>query len=494
MRGRATTFGPDAMPPLRAALWFGLAMLLCLSVLVLNGRPLFYFDTAGYIEQGDAILEKFSTAPQHAAGKGAASVQPGNAPTDRTVDGSRSIFYSLVVGVLSQFRVLELLNLIHAAAVVAALALAFDGAARGAAAPFRVPVMTAIAVLAALPSAMPFFVAYLMPDIFAPVLILVIGSVVAFGRDLRLWHYLALLAIGGFAIVSHLSHFAIAAAMLPAAVLVALILRRGTWWRAALFLLALLALAFAQQATIRAVATKVVDKEVMIRPFMTARLIQDGPGYDYLADRCPDPGYPTCALYAELQFSQDPWRLTASHILFRQTRDLGSFMFLPPEDQIRVARDQGRFLRDVALSRPLSTAMAFLRNTLTQTGMYSIDMTLASDSMVEQHRSLNALSTGPFQNGRLTDTGRGWVVGLTAVQGWYYLFCLVLVAALLLRPAGMPPEVRAFAAILVLGILANAFVCGGVSQPATRYGARMVWLLPVAAAFVVMFRNSRRSR
>ena len=35
------------------------------------------------------------------------------------------------------------------------------------------------------------------------------------------------------------------------------------------------------------------------------------------------------------------------------------------------------------------------------------------------------------------------------------------------------------AIMVLLGILANALVCGGISQPSTRYGARVIWLLPL---------------
>ncbi len=41
--------------------------------------------------------------------------------------------------------------------------------------------------------------------------------------------------------------------------------------------------------------------------------------------------------------------------------------------------------------------------------------------------------------------------------------------------------------MLLFGILANALVCGGISQPATRYGARVIWLLPLAATILVLF-------
>ncbi|MBC7143212.1 MAG: hypothetical protein H5U18_13820, partial [Rhodobacteraceae bacterium] len=42
----------------RAVLWMALAVLACLSVFLVNGRPLFYFDTVGYISQGHSALRQ----------------------------------------------------------------------------------------------------------------------------------------------------------------------------------------------------------------------------------------------------------------------------------------------------------------------------------------------------------------------------------------------------------------------------------------------------
>lgn len=493
---------------LSGAFWIGLAVIACLSVLLINGRPLFYFDTVGYIDQGQSVLDRLglidlseradNAAPAADGAAQATAVAPTEAaaaaPGARTVDGSRSIFYSVAMGALASLGALELMNLLHAAAVIVAIWLPMKVAARLYPAPFDVPMLVAMPVLAAALGSMPFFVAYLMPDIFAPVMILTIATAAVFGREMRLWELALAFALGSIAVVSHLSHLAIAGLMVPAAVLIALILRRGTWWLALIFTVAIVLVAFAQQATIRAAASKVADSEVIIRPFLTARLIQDGPGYAYLEERCPDPDYPTCALHQALQLSDDPWRLTASHIIFKQSPDLGSFRLMPEEDQVRVARNQVGFFRDVLFARPIDTTVAFLKNTLVQTTMFSVDMTFASDSIIAQHDGVRGLLTGPFVDGRITSGDDAWLTGLTRAQGVWYALCLLITLALIVRPAGLPPELRALAVLLLLGILANALVCGGISQPASRYGARMIWLLPVAAAMLVLFRNAGAAR
>ena len=52
--------GPHPGPKswLVAVLWLALALAGMFSVFALNGRPLFYFDTAGYVAQGETALNQ----------------------------------------------------------------------------------------------------------------------------------------------------------------------------------------------------------------------------------------------------------------------------------------------------------------------------------------------------------------------------------------------------------------------------------------------------
>ena len=71
---------------------------------------------------------------------------------------------------------------------------------------------------------------------------------------------------------------------------------------------------------------------------------------------------------------------------------------------------------------------------------------------------------------------------------------VVALAVLVIWPGLLGRDARIFAAIVILGILGNALICGGISQPANRYGARVIWLLPFTAAFLTMIAvKSRRS-
>ena len=160
-------------------------------------------------------------------------------------------------------------------------------------------------------------------------------------------------------------------------------------------------------------------------------------------------------------------------------------------DQKAVADAQLVFFKTVLRDRPLSVMVALLGNTLQQSTMVAIDMTLPFDQIISKNASVTGAVSGPLSHGRLT-ADLGWVGDLTRGQGIVYVGSFAVVLTLLLLPGSVSPSMRAFAVAIVLGLLANAFVCGAISQPATRYGARVIWLLPMLAALMLMVASQRR--
>jgi hypothetical protein len=465
-------------------IWIVLAFLACASVLLVNGRPLFYFDTVGYVDQGNVALTELGVIKSPEGGVdvvGKRYSQPGEV---HTVDGSRSPSYSLLAGVFSQIGFLEGLLAMSAGALFVTVWLLARVTMRLHAPEVSQVALAAIPLIAAGFGSLPFYLAYLMPDLLAPVMILCLAMITAFGRKMRIWELLLAYALAAFAIVSHLSHFAIAGLMLLAVVSISALMGRKGWWLAPLVVVAVLATAYAQQKAFRVVAQNTAKSEVVIKPYITARLIQDGPGMRYLESRCPNPKIATCALYEALMWSDDPYRLTASHIVFENSKRLGSFQLMTEVDQKHVADAQVGFFIDVLKAMPVATTLALLHNTLLQSSMVSVDMTLPSDKIVARNTKVHGMLSGPMQHGRLTaDTG--WLPPLMQFQRTYYVAALAMVASLLVLPRSVPGTVKVFAVMILLGILANAFVCGGISQPATRYGARVIWLLPFLSAFML---------
>lgn len=525
-----------------AQAWYLAALLACLSVAILNGGPLFYFDSAGYLLKGVKPLSFLLPDPDdpgpntpHAAspdpaGPNAAGPDPahpgatpappplpdtaagaptagtgsgaqaggGGAATEpalRQIDGSHSAIYSLLLSVLVWLISPGAAVLFNALVTLALVWLAARVLQRCCAPAAALPPLVAIPILAAATTALPFYVAFLMPDIFTPVLIVAVALLTAFADRMTRLEIGFLLVMGWLATTSHLSHMAILLLLVPAAALGALVLHRRRWWLAPLLVAAILAPPVAMQKLFEFSVEHGSRPggpraEVVYKPFITARLIQDGPGLRFLETHCPDPAIASCALWEALGWSDDPYRLTASHIIFEKSPELGSFQLMTPQDRSRVAGEQIRFFTLVLADMPLATIRAFLTNTLVQAGMTSIDMTLP-DAVVFRFFALSPLDRLGFEPGRLR-AGAEWIPALARIHAAIYAASILALAGLLIAPRGLPAPARIFGAMILAGILANALVCGGISQPATRYGARVAWLLPLTAVLLLLIRLQLR--
>ena len=183
----------------RAVLWIAAAVIACLSVFLINGRPLFYFDTVGYISQGHNGLHQLGIRGEspltfrlerikaEKAANGIAEEGPDTTEieAENTVDGSRSTVYALTSGLLARMHALEGLLLLNVVAVLIAVWLPLRVASRRWGLPVPISEAVALPVIIASLGSLPFFVAYLMPDTFAPVLILTMATLTVFGRSMR---------------------------------------------------------------------------------------------------------------------------------------------------------------------------------------------------------------------------------------------------------------------------------------------------------------------
>lgn len=473
---------------MRALVWWGIAGLACLSVALINGGGLFYFDTAGYLEQGQASLASFGIdivgAEMSAAQAGATDTE---AARDDVVIGSRSAVYSIVMTLAWLLSGLGSMAGIQTLALLLTVGLVARQIQRRQACSQSMAVLVAGPVLLASLGALPFYTAFLMPDIFAPILLLMVAVLTGFSATMTWPERLFAIAMGAVAIVTHPSHLLIAVLMIPVAGLGALILSRRRWWLAPLCVSAMVAGGMAERVIFVEAVKTIRSAEVVYQPFLTVRSIADGPGYTFLQERCPDPDISACALYDALQKSDDPMRLTASHIMFQTSPRLGSYMLLDAATQKRIADDQVTFFLQVLRDRPVDIVVMFLHNTLRQVGDYnSIRQTIPNTDVLEAVERMTDLAPASLRASRLLDQ-QDRLAGLDMLHRILYVLSAVIILGLCLRPGQRPPAVlRILALTLVAGILANGLVCGGISQPSDRYGARVAFLLPLSAAWLVM--------
>lgn len=474
----------------QAVLWYASAVLACLLMTLINNGGLYYFDTAGYLEQGQSTLASIGLFTSNSAGTGTGDSIA--AAPDGVVIGSRSALYSTLMTLFHFTTGLNGLVVFQVAALILAVWLAARAASRQFQHGRSVAATTAIPILLASFGSLPFYTAYLMPDIFAPILILLAATIAIFSRHMTLWEISLALILGVGAVVSHPSHLIIAGLLIPVAAIASVAMARARWWLAPLLVGMIFTGGLIERVAFESAVKTVQSSEVVYQPFLTARTIADGPGLTVLENNCPNTDIPTCALYEMLQRSNDPWRLTASHIMFERDPKLGSYKLMSLDDQRRVAQDQIPFFLRVLREKPIALTLAFLRNTLEQANLFSVQYTIPTSQTLTNIHKITDIAPASFETARLLDQREalGW---LTIVHGAVYAVSALLVVVIVILPQKSPPlAFRAFAMVILIGVLVNAFVCGGVSQPSDRYGARVAFLLPIATSFILLFYSGVR--
>lgn len=330
--------------------------------------------------------------------------------------------------------------------------------------------------LAALTSA-PWFAATLMPDIFAavgPLCLLLLG----FERDrLNRIEAVWLVLLGALAIATHLSHLPTAAALI---LLVAL---GGRSLGAALRTVLPLLLALAGLVSANAWATGRPTLSPHGAVFLLARLQADGPAAATLRDHCPRAGWRLCAFADRLPMDSNAFLWDPGSPLNRG-RDGQPI----PMGGVRAAPEAAGILEATLRERPREVADAMAHNTLTQLQHFAVGDTLGATHLDASARravtrlplsELEAFDAGAQMRGELPALAAPWL----RPQPWVVLVSLPLALFALLR--AMRRHDRAVAGLIagmLLAVLVNAFATGALSAPVDRYQARIIWLIPLAAA------------
>lgn len=332
-----------------------------------------------------------------------------------------------------------------------------------------------LCAFAALATAAPFSAALLMPDVFAPIVVLgllLLGFGGAALTRLELANLVALVALG---IAAHLAHLPLALGLCGVALLLRL-------WRMPVRLLAMVLPVMISVAAL--LATNAIGHgRIALSPygsvFMLARLQEDGPAAAVLKVRCPDAGWYLCAFTDRLPMPANDFLWASDSPVNRDVagapRFLGGAMLAP---------EAGRIVAETLRAEPLGVARAMVGNMLLQLGSFGIGDTLdnahfasAVRPRIEQGfpaRELAAFDQARQAQNVLKDS-------LTPLNPFHLLVVLLALPLLLWCAWRGQGLALALALFVLAAVLGNALICGGLSAPHPRYGARIMWLLPVAA-------------
>ena len=326
----------------------------------------------------------------------------------------------------------------------------------------------ALCIVLAAGSALPWFVPLVMPDVFAPIVVLCL-FVLGWGRFGRA----TMLAVGllaAVAIAAHLAHLVLAAGCLvPVAVL---------RWRRLLPCAVPLAAALAWLLGSNLVGNGVLGVSPYGSVFALARLQADGPAADYLHSVCPAAGYRLCAWSDRLPMDSD------------------AFLWAPDgpiwggeSGPTLVAPEASRIVAATLRYAPADVLEHAVANTLRQLGRVAVGDVLGPQYLVATVGLLlrtyfPAAEMQRFLRSRqVAGTLPGIVAPLLPVH--LLLLCLGAVGTVVLIPLAWRRNLAlaGLAIMALIGVAANGFATGALSGPHDRYGARIAWLVLLAPLY-----------
>ena len=476
----------------RIALGAIFALVLCWPA-ILNGGPILYFDSIGYLRNALSGLEAVlhvdlsieplpTTASDHAPTTEAPATEASAGP--KIVLGGRSVFYGVPLALSWMIADLRLVVVAQAALAAAAILLFLRLTVRR-----PLPAVLVSGGVLAVLSPLPFFVSYIMPDVLTGIVILALTALLSSERwmtRVERWFWFGTLVFG---LLAHLSHLLIAAILLAGAVSFRAIAhgRReqasGRFGgRGAALVATALMIAMAGEAAFGLVVEHFYKAEVVRPPFLTARIVEDGPGYAYLRESCPESGFEMCNHLAGPQ--------EALGILWSED---GAFKTADNAARIALSREQFRIFWQTLLHEPLWSLETFGQNLAEQTLRFRLDEFAYPEGLRQQIVSRLPADESARAQRTLLYRGEGFPLALFGDLGEIgAALSLAAIALALFVPSNgaspaplSKPSFASLASLLLLGLLANAGVTGILSGPFDRYQARVIWLLPLLATILV---------
>jgi hypothetical protein len=326
------------------------------------------------------------------------------------------------------------------------------------------------------------FVSLLMPDLLGALLYLAIYLLIFARETLSRVDRCALALIALWAITAHATHLMLAAGL---CVLLALLLafrwkpiaHRG---RALAQIAILVALAAAAQLALHAYLYGRPSLDGSRPPYLMARIIADGPGREYLSQHCATLNWAICDHVhngvADLPDNDDAFLWEPG----------GVWPSASKATQQRLLAEEMPLVRATLRAYPheqLARSFANFTHQLNDFGVNDFDNNAWMQSAIG-----NVLrGAQPHYLGSLQARDAVPSNLFTTLQRWVAIPSALLLAALLpYLVRHRRQQLLGLIAVVVPVLIANALVTAVLSSSDSRYQARVIWLVPLAAALAVL--------
>jgi len=469
------------------AIVLGAASLLIPAVLA--GHPNVFPDTSAYALMGQWFLEQagFPTAGAYAYLHHRADLS-----MFFTVAGARSPYYGVLLYLITDRGsawAMAATQGLGASALAALLVRVTLGR-------FRLLAFAAVMTVLALASTLPYFVSFMMPDLF-----LGLGALAAI---LLLFHFEHLGALERWTLTGVLLFTLLCHATNPPVILILVLAAGAAIWakllpgratRAGMVLVTLAVAAGVGGGFLYPLSVRALSHDELSRPpFLSARLLADGPGRDYLRTHCGKDVARAPQPFLLCRF-RDQKMEDANTILWAVDKTRGVFEPSDLASRLTLTHEEPRFVAAVIAAEPLRTAWLLAVDSyfelvdvsVLDTLGYSDHGLIARGPRLNLHvpgvqicvRKPNYCYSTAFQRG--TEDVLRWTLIGSALYLTARLACGLASVRALLRLSPLPPRLTAVVGALFVLLIANAIICGALSGVYARYQMRIAWLLPLMA-------------
>ena len=151
----------------------------------------------------------------------------------------------------------------------------------------------------------------------------------------------------------------------------------------------------------------------------------------------------------------------------------GVFAQASPEEQDAIRAESRPIVLHAAIEHPWLQLRASVINYLTQLGYFDLkDTRFPNWAEITPTNLTYHIDVTAFPN---------WLIAVSAVD---YLVVALSLLALAWGWRDLPWRSKQLVILVIFGVLLNA-VTGPISEPAPRYGARVMWLIPLMAFLLV---------
>ena len=467
---------------------------------VWNGYPLVYEDTQSYLERPatmaaaaagiDSEWANHSKLGRLGAVTAASPVAPpvaaGQLPAkgyDSTFKSGRSIYYGIPAYLLTLIG--GLWAVVAAQAVLLGMVLALLWY-RCLGFSSNIGFAALVAALAVATSA-GLFANLVMPDLLGALMILSLSMLLAFWSRLDRRNRAFLIGTAVLGVVAHDSHLALALAVVVGAALGSRliplswrrIIRGPALGTGAIIIVIGVAASLAFGAAVKSITGQAPAR----LPHLTAHLVGKPVLAEFLAHNCDGatPAWAVCAYRARLP-------LVWTDFLFESRPGIGTFAAAGSSGKLAISQQDLPLMLAVLRAEPAETLGMMLGDATRQLTAFSYDdlaphgkATFIDKNFPPGVRDA-VHATRLWQDDAALDT-------LSTVEQAGVLVALPVfaVALFVLLRRGNPNgrTVAVLAALVCIGVVANAFICGGLASPYDRFQARVIWLIPLLAMIAV---------